>query len=474
MQTSSNSLIVELFPPVDINSKKRPLTAGIQFKNALGDLMTALLACQPHYIRCIKPNDKKQGGIADNEIILHQVRYLGLLENVRVRCAGFAYRQVYERFLWRYKMITNETWPRWRKDAKSGTVTILNAFNIGKDEFRLGKTKIFIKNPTTLFFLEEKREAEMPKVVTRMQAAWRGYQARSKWAKRKAAIKILLFYRQYKWKRWLYDLEKTFRDVKRDPQWGKFTKWPVHPPVLKTCAMYMHRIHNCWRAVQMVNSLTPEQQAAMRQKVLALTIFKGHKPWKCGRIFDADYLEGNNNPNKPKYEAAVQLLFSSFGDTQILFADYVNKINPKGKSQKRGIVITDKNIYKHDPKNYKVKKVGTPMAEVKSVTMSPKKDTFVVVHVNEPYRDFVLDLGIDVGIEKYSEFVTVLVKQFSVLMDRTLPVEFSDKIPYNNVREKNKPGVLQYLTFEAVMDPKLQTCVYKTGKNGVNIVNFPQ
>ena len=32
---------------------------------------------------------------------MHQVRYLGLLENVRVRRAGFAYRQFYEKFFYR-------------------------------------------------------------------------------------------------------------------------------------------------------------------------------------------------------------------------------------------------------------------------------------------------------------------------------------------------------------------------------------
>ena len=34
----------------------------------------------------------------------HQIAYLGLLENVRVRRAGFANRQTYERFFHRYKV----------------------------------------------------------------------------------------------------------------------------------------------------------------------------------------------------------------------------------------------------------------------------------------------------------------------------------------------------------------------------------
>ncbi|PKU27799.1 unconventional hypothetical protein [Limosa lapponica baueri] len=54
---------------------------------------------EPYYVRCIKPNDKKSPQLFDEERCRHQVEYLGLLENVRVRRAGFAYRQTYEKFL---------------------------------------------------------------------------------------------------------------------------------------------------------------------------------------------------------------------------------------------------------------------------------------------------------------------------------------------------------------------------------------
>ena len=53
-------------------------------------------------MRCIKPNDQKSPTLFDEERCRHQVSYLGLLENVRVRRAGFAYRQPYDRFLLRY------------------------------------------------------------------------------------------------------------------------------------------------------------------------------------------------------------------------------------------------------------------------------------------------------------------------------------------------------------------------------------
>lgn len=66
--------------------------------------MARLHECEPSYIRCIKSNDQKQAGQFDAQRVRHQVRYLGLLENVRVRRAGFAFRQTFERFAQRYKL----------------------------------------------------------------------------------------------------------------------------------------------------------------------------------------------------------------------------------------------------------------------------------------------------------------------------------------------------------------------------------
>lgn len=68
--------------------------------------------------RCIKPNDKKAAHIFSEALVCHQIRYLGLLENVRVRRAGYAFRQAYEPCLERYKMLCKQTWPHWRGPAR--------------------------------------------------------------------------------------------------------------------------------------------------------------------------------------------------------------------------------------------------------------------------------------------------------------------------------------------------------------------
>ncbi len=153
--------------------------------------MDTLLTCVPHYIRCVKPNDFKKAGEVNEERIRHQVRYLGLVENVRVRRAGFCFRLPYERFEWRYKMTCKETWPLNKKPAKDNTKTLLHFHNVTNDnEFRFGQTKIFLRNPTTLFYLEEQREKALPMVVTVLAKRWKGFKARKLLKRMKSCIMI--------------------------------------------------------------------------------------------------------------------------------------------------------------------------------------------------------------------------------------------------------------------------------------------
>lgn len=76
--------------------------------------------------------------------VRHQVAYLGLVENVRVRRAGFASRQRYDRFLKRYKMLSQYTWPNFRGDSTRDAVMVL-ARDLQLPDVQFGHTKLFIR-----------------------------------------------------------------------------------------------------------------------------------------------------------------------------------------------------------------------------------------------------------------------------------------------------------------------------------------
>lgn len=124
--TSSNQFIQGLFPDrPDPDSKKRPPTAGDKIKvrplpsphrrlcfstaaysspstslqMSANALVEKLMRSQPSYIRTIKPNENKSPSEYNTKNILHQIKYLGLQENIRVRRAGFAYRNTFEKMV---------------------------------------------------------------------------------------------------------------------------------------------------------------------------------------------------------------------------------------------------------------------------------------------------------------------------------------------------------------------------------------
>ncbi|TWW80567.1 Unconventional myosin-Ib MYH-1c [Takifugu flavidus] len=200
MYKATHSLIRHLFPegnPAKVNLK-RPPTAGFQFKASVGTLMKNLQTKNPNYIRCIKPNDKKAPHIFTESLVCHQVHYLGLMENVRVRRAGYAFRQAYEPCLERYKMLCKPTWPHWRGPAREGVEVLMTDLQVPKDEFSYGHSKIFIRNPRTLFFLEERRRQCLQDLATLIQKIYRGWKCRSHFLLLKSSqIVVAAWYRRY-------------------------------------------------------------------------------------------------------------------------------------------------------------------------------------------------------------------------------------------------------------------------------------
>eukprot|EP01105_Mastigella_eilhardi_P016850 TRINITY_DN385_c0_g2_i1.p1 TRINITY_DN385_c0_g2~~TRINITY_DN385_c0_g2_i1.p1 ORF type:complete len:469 (+),score=149.09 TRINITY_DN385_c0_g2_i1:177-1583(+) len=154
LQASQDTFVLALFPEECGNVKQRPApsTASFKIKQSAAYLVQRLSKCCPHYVRCIKPNEHKQPLNFDKGLVEHQVKYLGLLENVKVRRAGYAYRHFKEVFVRRFGQIL-EHQPSSVSELIDGLCSKYTT--IPRDEFEEGKTKIFVKNPETLFILEE-------------------------------------------------------------------------------------------------------------------------------------------------------------------------------------------------------------------------------------------------------------------------------------------------------------------------------
>jgi len=179
MQGTTNAFIRTLFPEdTTKDDRKRPTTASFKIKGQANLLVETLMKCTPHYIRCIKPNETKKAKDWDNQRVAHQVRYLNLKENIRIRRAGFAYRQPFDKFIRRFGIVSPQTFPHWPGDPKQGIQIIANTAGLEQGQWQLGRTKVFIKSPESLFLMEELRARKYHTYAQKIQRAYRRWKAR--------------------------------------------------------------------------------------------------------------------------------------------------------------------------------------------------------------------------------------------------------------------------------------------------------
>uniref|UniRef100_A0A674ERU8 Myosin IH n=1 Tax=Salmo trutta TaxID=8032 RepID=A0A674ERU8_SALTR len=300
-----------------------PLSTQVatQFKSSLVGLTEILMSKEPWYVRCMKPNEGKQPGLFDDVLVRHQVKYLGLMEHLRVRRAGFAYRRRYEIFLQRYKPLCPDTWPNWKGTAAEGVECLIKHLGYKPDEYKMGRTKIFIRHPRTLFATEDAFEvckheldatglyfdflgtsitnmmykpinlsACVVLLATKIETCWRGMKARREREKRAWAVKVikrfikgfmtrnqpacvdnteyLAFVRQNYLTRLKENLPKTVLDK---------NTWLTPPPIMQEASQMLRKLYTRHMVRRYVQGIMTERKAQLQIKGLTSSIFKGTK-----------------------------------------------------------------------------------------------------------------------------------------------------------------------------------------------------
>lgn len=163
--------------------KRRPIkrgafrTVGQRHKEQLALLMAQLQATQPHFVRCIVPNINKKPGRVDVPLVLDQLRCNGVLEGIRIARLGYPNRLPFVEFRQRYEIMTPGVIPRGYMDGRKSCIRIVEALDLDTELFRVGTSKIFFK-AGVLADLEERRDALLFDVFSRLQAVVRKFSAR--------------------------------------------------------------------------------------------------------------------------------------------------------------------------------------------------------------------------------------------------------------------------------------------------------
>merc|ERR1711931_222278 len=223
MKKADNALVVYLFrdhpgqPEEDTSKKEKGKkgkdtkvhkTVSSAFRAQLEALLTTLNSTDPHFIRCIVPNNHKTPGLLDSALVMHQLTCNGVLEGIRICRRGFPNRTVYADFKHRFIIIKPKEVHACGTDLKAATKVILESIEAVNDKWRLGHTKVFFR-AGTVGFVEEVREECIKNILNYFQGICRGYLGRQQYKREiykrnmipvmTRNIKKYLFFRDWTW-----------------------------------------------------------------------------------------------------------------------------------------------------------------------------------------------------------------------------------------------------------------------------------
>ncbi|KAF9420455.1 Myosin type-2 heavy chain 1 [Podila epigama] len=185
----------------------RKPTLGAIFKGSLIQLMDTINSTNVHYIRCLKPNEAKQPWVFDAPMVLGQLRACGVLETIRISCAGYPSRWSFPEFVERYYMLVNSE--HWGFDTQKMCSAILEATIKEADKYQVGLTKIFFR-AGLLAYMEKLRTDKLNAYATLIQKNMRRFVCQKRYQiVRRAAIKLQCLARKLQ-------AEKAMRELRQE------------------------------------------------------------------------------------------------------------------------------------------------------------------------------------------------------------------------------------------------------------------
>lgn len=149
-------------------------TVAQRHREQLNSLMSQLRETQPHFVRCIVPNEEKKPGQVNVPLVLDQLRCNGVLEGIRIARLGYPNRLPFVEFRQRYEVLTPGIIPNGYMDGRKACQRMTEALELDSAAYRIGLNKIFFK-AGVLAELEERRDELLYDLFTRLQAGCRRF-----------------------------------------------------------------------------------------------------------------------------------------------------------------------------------------------------------------------------------------------------------------------------------------------------------
>ncbi|XP_061426583.1 LOW QUALITY PROTEIN: unconventional myosin-IXb-like [Lethenteron reissneri] len=166
--------------------KKRPPSISAQFQASLNKLLDTLNQALPYFIRCLRSNDRKDPMRFDEELVLRQLRYTGMLETVRIRRAGYSTKYTFQEFKERFGVLM----PRDAEPRQADVGSLLQSLGLDPNNYQIGRTKVFLKESARQF-VQDCLHDEVSRRVVLLQRRLRCRRDRAAFQRQRSASLLL-------------------------------------------------------------------------------------------------------------------------------------------------------------------------------------------------------------------------------------------------------------------------------------------
>lgn len=157
-------------------------------KASMESLLQKLNQSEPHFVRCVKPNDYHRPDMFNEEKVKEQLIYSGIAEAAKIRKLGFPYRLPFSEFIKRYSALTK--YMKYHLDDTKQVYAMLTYLNIDPNEYRLGTYKVFLKQPSYLYICKCLKIVKTYSAI-KIQRFWQSIKRKRQAMLQEAGISIL-------------------------------------------------------------------------------------------------------------------------------------------------------------------------------------------------------------------------------------------------------------------------------------------
>ncbi|XP_045907554.1 unconventional myosin-IXb-like isoform X2 [Micropterus dolomieu] len=166
--------------------KTKPPTVSTQFQASLRQLMETIEKAEPLFIFCVRSNAEKKELHFDDELVLKQIKYTGLVQMVHIQKSGYSAKYTFKEFVEKFRMLL----PKGATASAEHITELFERMELNKTTYQIGKTKVFLKEKERQL-LQDTLNKEVMRHIINLQRWIRVYLLRLHFLQKRDATMII-------------------------------------------------------------------------------------------------------------------------------------------------------------------------------------------------------------------------------------------------------------------------------------------